>query len=117
KARLSVNFAADYADIFEIRGMPRQTRGTDLDAEVTQQRVALGYRGLDEVVRRTSLHFDPMPSQLSASSAHAELLLQPQEEAFYAISAACERGADIPNVLTFNDARIDSQAEAERYNT
>src|SRR5262249_53071792 len=31
---LALHFAADYADIFEVRGMKRQARGTDLPPEV-----------------------------------------------------------------------------------
>ena len=50
---LALHFAADFADIFEVRGMKRQARGEDLPPEVTGDRVVLGYRGLDGVVRRT----------------------------------------------------------------
>ena len=41
---LSLHFAADYADIFEVRGRKRQARGQDLPPEVTDDRVVLGYR-------------------------------------------------------------------------
>ena len=66
---LSLHFAADFADIFEVRGMKRRARGEDLPAEVSDDCVILGYRGLDDVVRRTVLRFSPTPSQLTASTA------------------------------------------------
>src|ERR1035437_8634024 len=36
RAGFSIHFSADYADIFEIRGMKRKARGTDLDPEVRE---------------------------------------------------------------------------------
>src|SRR5262245_61196734 len=57
EASLELRFGADYADIFEVRGLRRKARGKDLAPEVTGQRVILGYQGLDGVVRRTLLDF------------------------------------------------------------
>jgi glycogen debranching enzyme len=113
--RLSLYFGADYADIFEIRGMKRKARGIDLPAEVDDCSVTLVYRGLDQVVRRTTLQFAPRPSQLSQSEAHLNLVLRPQEESGYTLTVACERGGAIPQVLGFDEARLESQASAERY--
>ncbi len=112
---LSVRFTADYADIFEIRGMKRKSRGTDLEAEVREDCVVLGYRGLDGVVRRTAVQFTPRPSRLSASAARLNLLLRPQEEVDYVVSVACEREPAVAKVLRFEEARLESQAAAERY--
>jgi glycogen debranching enzyme len=112
---LSLHFGADYADIFEIRGMKRKTRGIGLESRITGDSVVLGYRGLDDVVRRTILHFAPQPSRLSTSAARFDPILQPKEEAEYIVSVACENGAALPTVLGFEDARHDSQADAERY--
>ena len=66
---LTIHFAADFADIFEVRGMKRKVRGQDLAPEVTDNRVVLGYRGLDGIVRRTLLRFEPPPSRLTAATA------------------------------------------------
>ena len=115
KACLSLHFSADYADIFEIRGMKRKNRGTHLDARITEDSVVLGYAGLDDVLRRTTLRFAPPPSQLSASAVRFDLIFQPQEEAGYIVSVACDRSPSDPPVLGFEEARHDSQAEAERY--
>ncbi len=112
---LSMRFNADYADIFEIRGMKRKSRGTDLDAEVTEDCVVLGYSGLDGVVRRTAVQFAPRPLRLSTSAARLNLFLRPQEEVDYVVSVACERRPAVPKVLRFEEAKLESQADAERY--
>ncbi|MCI0464359.1 MAG: hypothetical protein L0Z62_46080, partial [Gemmataceae bacterium] len=88
---LTLHFAADFADIFEVRGLKRRARGQDLAPEVRKDRVVLGYKGLDGVVRRTRLQFEPGPSGLTASRARLDLSLRPQQEATFFITVACER--------------------------
>lgn len=112
---LAVSFAADFADIFEVRGMQRTTRGQDLPPQVSGDRVIVSYRGRDDVVRRTILHFEPRPCALTASIARFELALQPQQEATFGVTVACERAAAAPMVLRFDDARVEAQADLERY--
>ena len=65
---ISLHFEADFADIFEVRGMKRKSHGQHLPPEVTDDRVVLGYRGLDNVVRRTLIQFEPRPASLTAST-------------------------------------------------
>ena len=48
---LTLGFAADFADIFEVQGHVRKERGVHLPALVTERAVQLSYRGRDEVVR------------------------------------------------------------------
>jgi glycogen debranching enzyme len=115
KACLSLQFGADYADIFEVRGLKRKKRGMHLDALIAEDSVVLGYAGLDNVLRRTTLRFVPPPSQLSASAARFDLIFQPREEADYIVSVACERDPSLTQVWGFEEARHDSQADAERY--
>jgi len=59
RARLTVRVDADFADIFEIRGFVRRERGERLAGEGDGAHIVLGYRGLDGVIRRTHLTFDP----------------------------------------------------------
>ncbi|GGG42222.1 amylo-alpha-1,6-glucosidase [Caldovatus sediminis] len=59
---LRLDYAADFADIFEVRGLRRERRGELLPPEATPEGgVVLGYRGLDGVTRRTRLDFTPGP--------------------------------------------------------
>ncbi|MEX2122144.1 MAG: amylo-alpha-1,6-glucosidase [Pirellulales bacterium] len=89
EAPLSIRFAADFADVFEVRGTRRQARGRFLDAVVGSGTVELGYRGLDGVVRRIRLAFVPEPIELSASEARFRPALQPQEEVVYEVTMSC----------------------------
>jgi glycogen debranching enzyme len=107
---LSWHFQADYADIFEVGGCQRPVRGQALPPVVTADRVVLGYRGLDGVVRRTVLQCTPPPSHLTASTARFDLSLGPQQEATVAMTIACQPGPAVPRVLPFGQARAAAQA-------
>jgi glycogen debranching enzyme len=112
---LSIRFQSDFADIFEIRGMKRKARGRDLPPEVTNDCVVLGYQGLDGVVRRTLLRFAPPPLSLCASAARLRLSLQSQEETTFFVTASCERASISAAVPSFDDARVEAQADLERF--
>lgn len=77
---LSLLFGADYADIFEVRGVDRLRRGADLAPVVERDRVVLGYEGLDRVVRRTHLAFAPSPILLDDSRASYQVHLEEKAE-------------------------------------
>ncbi len=55
--RITLRVDADYADIFEVRGLERKARGVPMPPQVEPRRVVLGYRGLDGRVRRTHVAF------------------------------------------------------------
>ena len=67
--RLSMLFANDFADLFEVRGSHRERRGSAQTKVQGEDQVVLMYRGLDEEVRRTTLTFDPSPDRLAVDSA------------------------------------------------
>jgi glycogen debranching enzyme len=115
KTTLSLHFGADFADIFEVSGMKRAARGQNLDSELTGDRAILGYRGLDGVVRRTLLQFEPRPSSLTISTARIDLSLQPQQEVTFFVTVVCERVPAAPRVLRFDEARAEAQTDLERY--
>ncbi len=89
---LALDFGADFADIFEVRGVVRERRGRRLDPLVTEDAVELGYEGLDGRLRSTRLTFDPPPTSLDASAARYEIRLGPRAEATYRL--AISYGAD-----------------------
>jgi glycogen debranching enzyme len=74
---LSVAFASDFADIFEVRGIRRKRRGSSWIEVAGSGGVVLRYRGLDDVVRETALGFEPAPSLLAESLATYALKLAP----------------------------------------
>ena len=72
---LSITFANDFADVFEVRGMRRPRRGTSSIRLNAPHEVVLSYLGLDTVVRVTSIYFDPAPTQLSRREATYQIAL------------------------------------------
>jgi glycogen debranching enzyme len=77
RVEIALSFAADFADLFEVRGERRQRRGRDHEPRLWADRVELRYTGLDDRTRRTQLRFDPQPSELTAERAVYRLALAP----------------------------------------
>ena len=76
---LRLEFGADFLDIFEVRGWPRERRGQTQRPIVERSRVVLSYRGVDGLVRSTTLRFSPAPAELTESTATFEVTLAPGE--------------------------------------
>jgi glycogen debranching enzyme len=89
-AHVGMTFAADFVDLFEVRGMKRARRGERLPALVGEAEVTLPYRGLDARLRRTRLCFDPRPVRLSAGAAGFDIELAPGEECHLYCTVVCE---------------------------
>jgi glycogen debranching enzyme len=53
--RVTVDFDADFVDVFEVRGLHRERRGQRQEPRVERSRVALSSRGLDGEVRTTTI--------------------------------------------------------------
>lgn len=99
--RLTLAFASDFADLFEVRGLHRERRGT-ASAEVRDDAaVALNYQGRDGRYRRTMLLFDPLPQQLSTSLASYRFTLQPNESRSIHLTVKCLNGIDENRSLAF----------------
>lgn len=77
RLRIDISFAADFADLFEVRGATRARRGTLENTIVSSDAVALSYMGLDNVLRTTQLSFHPTPDNLTENCASFELTLDP----------------------------------------
>jgi glycogen debranching enzyme len=91
--RLTLEFAADFADIFEIRGTPRKRRGAVSVEERGPAEVAFVYDSLDGVPRSTRLCFAPAPATLAATRAVFDLALEPRARRAIALTVHCEQGA------------------------
>ena len=66
---LTLRFAADFVDIFEVQGHVRKERGMCLPAQVDGAAVRLAYRGRDELLRTTQIRFSRSPVAMSAQEA------------------------------------------------
>jgi glycogen debranching enzyme len=83
-------FDADFADIFEVRGMRRPRRGSRLPPEINEQSVLLSYEGLDHVVRRTRIHWDGSPTHATERELDYEVRLRPKERTSFRLSISCD---------------------------
>ncbi len=105
---LEISFGADFADIFEVRGVPRKRRGESLAPRLGRDRVELGYRGLDGLSRRTILRFRPEPAALDGERARFELALPPGGTAVIEIEVRCRTGAG--EVAAVDFAEVEDRA-------
>jgi glycogen debranching enzyme len=102
---LEIEFGADYADIFEVRGQKRAARGRMLPGEASGPKAVLGYEGLDGVTRRTSLLFDPAPGDLSPDHAAFDVRLEPHGHVEYFLTVSCDSGSgEVPCELPYAEA-------------
>jgi glycogen debranching enzyme len=69
RIEIAIEFAADFADLFEVRGFRRARRGDLHSPLVSEAAVVLSYTGLDKRLRTTCLSFDPTPSALAGDRA------------------------------------------------
>jgi len=91
---LSVTFASDFADIFEVRGVRRGRRGRAWREMPSEDTVVLSYMGLDNAVRQTSLSFEPAPTGLFDSIANYAVRLAPR--AAHTVFVTASSGGPIP---------------------
>jgi glycogen debranching enzyme len=84
-----IAIGADFADIFEVRGTRRETRGRRLDDELTKNSILMRYEGLDHIERRTRIDSDPAPLQITASEISFETSIPPRKSALFHFSIAC----------------------------
>jgi glycogen debranching enzyme len=100
RVQLSLAFANDFADLFEVRGMRRARRGAAQARLEGGQNVVLSYQGLDGKERWTSLLFDPAPGNLSTRIATYALDLDPGERSSIFVTVSCN-GADEAKPVPF----------------
>ena len=86
---LSVEFDADFADIFEVRGTRRERRGRRLPTRQSGAELMLAYEGLDGHLRRTQISFDPGPTRLAEAEAQYRMRLEPRTERAYEVAISC----------------------------
>ena len=88
---LTFDVDADFADIFEVRGTPRASRGAILPPRISDNQLRLGYRGLDGEDRWTTMEWSAPPAGASAGLVRFEYSLRPQEPVAISFSIRCER--------------------------
>jgi len=109
RVRLAVDFAADFADLFEVRGTRRAQRGTVHRPMTGRDWVRLGYTGLDGVERTTHLRFEPAPVSIRRGQAVFDLALGPRECRSLFIEIRCNGNSGRPVRQSFYTALRDSR--------
>lgn len=104
---LEFRFAADFYDVFQVRGMRRERMGEYLPPRITAGSICFSYRGLDGVLRETELRFHPQPLRLEPQRACFSLGLGPRE------SLQIELEVE-PRAEGHPPARVDSDVDASR---
>jgi glycogen debranching enzyme len=89
---VSIEFDADFKDIFEVRGNVRERKGRKLETEVQSNSVLIRYEGLDYLVRRTLIQVDVAPQRSSESAFEFDLELRSKEH--FAIQLQISSGSD-----------------------
>ena len=101
---ISLKFDADYADIFEVRGIPRDKKGEVLREESGKDCLLLSYQGLDKIRRNTRISFSPQPDRIMNKEVQHKISLNSQEEFDLFIGIAFEIGAQKPAIQEYEQA-------------
>ena len=105
--KLTIAFAADYVDLFEVRGMQREQGGQRLPSVVTADDVVLSYVGRDHEQLETRLRFSPQPSALSEHTATFDVRLEPDSVHHLYCTVSCVRnGAKPPRKIRGYDEAL-----------
>lgn len=111
EVRFAIEFGADFADIFEVRGMTRQRRGRQREPRLQTDEILFAYEGLDDRVRRTRIDCSPPPNTVNASGAIFRRRLGPKEKQEFSLAYSCEiDGVGFTRTL---HARARTEAENE----
>ncbi|MFQ3584517.1 MAG: amylo-alpha-1,6-glucosidase [Cyanobacteriota bacterium] len=101
---ITLRFEADFADIFEVRGIRRSQGGEYLPPRVSADAVILSYRGLDGVERQTHLRFSPVPTVMGKDWVQWWVPLQPQEERDLWLTVVCSYAGEEWGSLDYEEA-------------
>jgi glycogen debranching enzyme len=96
RVSIALDYGADFADLFEVRGHRRDRRGALSSEVLDASSVRFVYAGLDGVARSTRIAFDPCPAHISINRAKFELELDPKERSVIFITVGCAVGREAP---------------------
>ncbi|MEA2207763.1 MAG: hypothetical protein QOF54_240 [Solirubrobacteraceae bacterium] len=116
---LSLTIAADFADVFEIRGVRQRPEVTEAIALRTQRAgITFAYPGIDGLTRRTLVEVEPMAQEREIDGDRARLQwtveLEPGARQYILLTALVADGAARPRPRRFNRAaaQVDDALES-----
>jgi glycogen debranching enzyme len=109
--RLVLDVAADFVDVFEVRGTRRARRGALAAPHLEGELLVLGYTGLDGVVRTTRVAFSPQPDVSHVGEVGFSVHLEAKQSKDIYLTISCETQSDPPRVLpSFENAHAEANA-------
>lgn len=103
--KVSYSIDADFKDIFEVRGMKREQRGTVYQPVYSDKEMIFSYEGADYVKRRTRVVFTHEPAFMNNNTAEFRIFLRPNEEIFFDVFVACEANDQQVEILATPEAK------------
>ena len=100
---LVFEYAADFRDMFEVRGVRRRERGTMQPSQLLGRHVLFAYAGLDDVLRTSTLAFSEPPWRMDDTRAEFMFTLAPGERIDLFIEAGAGE-AEAPSRERFRQA-------------
>jgi glycogen debranching enzyme len=110
-ADLEIEVAADFRDVFEIRGMARSRRGEMLPPHYAANSLTLAYRGLDGETRRTAFGFS-VPVEIKGQRIRIPFDLAPGETRHVTITVSGTGEPASPDRISFLRALKQSKRTA-----
>jgi glycogen debranching enzyme len=113
---LDLHFAADFADLFEVRGTARGQRGRHHPPALAMDGVVFAYTGLDQRRRTTTIRFDPAPTRLEGARAQFSMDLPPGGRGVFFLEIACNLASppERPVVKEYVDCLQESRRALRR---
>jgi glycogen debranching enzyme len=103
---LELSFDADFADLFEVRGTPRQRRGVRRPPVVEADALVFAYDGVDGQARATRVRFDDLPTEMGPGGVRYRVRLAPSEAVALQWEIVLQRPGVSPALsLAYDDAR------------
>lgn len=109
----TLRFAADFADIFEIRGKTRARKGRHLPEKIEAGSLRFAYEGRDDAIRRTHVECSPHPQKTASSLMEFAFRLQPKEEATFDLTITCEFARRVTSSRSYDHAFHEAEEAME----
>ncbi|HTZ58153.1 MAG TPA: amylo-alpha-1,6-glucosidase [Acidobacteriaceae bacterium] len=99
---LTLDFEADFADIFEVRGQKRSRRGELFAPALEDSALLLAYQGLDGILRSTRIHSDMGQVNVPNQLINIPLRVEPQKEVSFTLTVDCVRSSQKPPAVSYD---------------
>jgi glycogen debranching enzyme len=111
---LTFDVDADFADIFEVRGMRRARRGQRMTPLVEGSAIRIEYHGLDNEKRWAHLEWSEPPVAAAPNMVRFEYELPPRTPHLLTLAISCEREHRPAPARTIEAAEADAAAALDR---